>query len=144
MTPKAQRSLIIIVLIMIFSIATFLTLKALNDNIVFFFSPSETLKRFKSGNESQKIRVGGLVVKNSLKQQGEVIDFEITDEKNKIKILYKGILPDLFREGQGVVVEGYFKENSLQATEVLAKHDENYMPREVSNILKKEGNWKGD
>ena len=129
---------------MIFSIATFLTLKALDDNIVFFYSPSETIKKFKNGNESQKIRIGGLVVKNSLKQEGKFIGFEITDEKNKIKILYKGILPDLFREGQGVVVEGYFKENSLQATDVLAKHDENYMPREVSNILKKEGNWKGD
>ena len=144
MTPKAQRSLIIIVLIIIFSIATFLTLKALNDNIVFFYSPSETLKKFKNSNMSKKIRIGGLVVSGSLKQSGEVTNFQITDKKNKIKILYKGILPDLFREGQGVVVEGFFKENSLQATEVLAKHDENYMPKEVSDILKKEGNWKGN
>ncbi len=114
------------------------------DNIIFFYSPSETFEKFNDNNYSGKIRIGGLVVKNSLYQKDNFLNFEITDENTKIKILYKGILPDLFREGQGVVVEGYFKKNLLLATEVLAKHDENYMPKEVSDILKKEGNWKGN
>ncbi len=144
MTPKAQRSLIIIVLLGIFSIATFLTLKALNDNIIFFYSPSETFEKFKNENKSKKIRIGGLVVKNSLFQKGKFVNFQITDKKTKIKIQFKGILPDLFREGQGVVVEGFFSKKLFKATEVLAKHDENYMPKEVADILKKEGNWKGD
>ena len=144
MTPKTQRSIILLILIFIFSITTFLTLKALNDNIVFFYSPSETFRKFKNIDNSKKIRIGGLVVKDSVYQKGKLIKFEITDEKTKVKILFEGILPDLFREGQGVVVEGFFNKDFLKATEVLAKHDENYMPKEVTDILKKEGNWKGN
>ena len=121
-----------------------MVLNALRDNIVFFYSPTETLEKFKYKENQNKIRIGGLVVKNSLYQNNSIVKFEVTDQKNKINVTYDGILPDLFREGQGVVIEGYFKKGLLQATEILAKHDENYMPKEVADILKKEGNWKGN
>ena len=144
MSPKAQRSIAIFSIILVFTITTFLVLKALKDNIVFFYSPTETLEKFKYKENQNKIRIGGLVVKNSLYQNNSIVKFEVTDQKNKINVTYDGILPDLFREGQGVVIEGYFKKGLLQATEILAKHDENYMPKEVADILKKEGNWKGN
>tara|TARA_B100000401_G_scaffold425345_1_gene354965 strand:- start:756 stop:1190 length:435 start_codon:yes stop_codon:yes gene_type:complete len=144
MTPKAQRSIAIFSIILVFTITTFLVLNALKDSIVFFYSPTETLEKFKYKENQNKIRIGGLVVKNSLYQNNSIVKFEVTDQKNKINVTYDGILPDLFREGQGVVIEGYFKKGLLQATEILAKHDENYMPKEVADILKKEGNWKGN
>ena len=144
MNPKTQRSIAIVSVLLILSISTFLILKALNDNIVFFYSPTETIEKFKTKKNLEKIRIGGLVVKNSLKQNKSKVEFEITDKKTKIKIIYSGILPDLFREEQGVVVEGYIKKNIFEATEVLAKHDENYMPKEVADTLKANGNWKGN
>ena len=144
MTPKTQRSIALVSVLLILSISTFLILKALNDNIVFFYSPTETIEKFKTKKNLEKIRIGGLVVKNSLKQNKSKVEFEITDKKTKIKIIYSGILPDLFREEQGVVVEGYIKKNIFEATEVLAKHDENYMPKEVADALKANGNWKGN
>ena len=144
MTPKTQRSIALVSVLLILSISTFLILKALNDNIVFFYSPTETIEKFKTKKNVEKIRIGGLVVKNSLKQNKSKVEFEITDKKTKIKIIYSGILPDLFREEQGVVVEGYIKKNIFEATEVLAKHDENYMPKEVADTLKANGNWKGN
>ena len=144
MTPKTQRSIALVSVLLILSIATFLILKALKDNIVFFYSPTEMIEKFKTKKNVDKIRIGGLVVKNSLKQNKSKVEFEITDKKTKIKIIYSGILPDLFREEQGVVVEGYIKKNIFEATEVLAKHDENYMPKEVADTLKANGNWKGN
>ena len=144
MTPKTQRSIALVSVLLILSISTFLILKALNDNIVFFYSPTEAIEKFKTKKKLEKIRIGGLVVKNSLKQNKSKVEFEITDKKTKIKIIYSGILPDLFREEQGVVVEGYIKKNIFEATEVLAKHDENYMPKEVADTLKANGNWKGN
>ena len=144
MTPKTQRSFAIISVLLILSTSTFLILKALKDNIVFFYSPTEMIEKFKYKKNFKKIRIGGLVVENSLKQNNSKIEFEITDKKTRIKIRYSGILPDLFREEQGVVVEGYLNKNIFEATEVLAKHDENYMPKEVADTLKANGNWKGN
>ena len=144
MTPKTQRSIALVSILLILSTSTFLILKALKDNIVFFYSPTEMIEKFKAKKNVKKIRIGGLVVKNSLKQNKSKVEFEITDKKTKIKIIYSGILPDLFREEQGVVVEGLIKKNIFEATEVLAKHDENYMPKEVADTLKANGNWKGD
>ena len=144
MTPKTQRSIALVSILLILSTSTFLILKALKDNIVFFYSPTETIEKFKTKKNVKKIRIGGLVVKNSLKQNKSKVEFEITDKKTKIKIIYSGILPDLFREEQGVVVEGLIKKNIFEATEVLAKHDENYMPKEVADTLKANGNWKGN
>ena len=144
MSPKTQRSIALVSILLILSTSTFLILKALKDNIVFFYSPTETIEKFKTKKNVKKIRIGGLVVKNSLKQNKSKVEFEITDKKTKIKIIYSGILPDLFREEQGVVVEGRIKKNIFEATEVLAKHDENYMPKEVADTLKANGNWKGN
>ncbi len=144
MNPKTQRSIAIISVLLILSASTFLILKALKDNIVFFYSPTEMIEKFKTKKNVEKIRIGGLVVKNSLKQNKSKVEFEITDNKTKIKINFSGILPDLFREEQGVVIEGYIKKNMFEATEVLAKHDENYMPKEVADTLKANGNWKGN
>ena len=144
MTPKTQRSIALVSILLILSTSTFLILKALKDNIVFFYSPTEMIEKFKTKKNVKKVRIGGLVVKSSLKQNNSKVEFEITDKKTKIKIIYSGILPDLFREEQGVVVEGYIRKNIFEATEVLAKHDENYMPKEVADTLKANGNWKGD
>jgi len=144
MTPKTQRSIALVSVLLILSTSTFLILKALKDNIVFFYSPTEMIEKFKTKKNVKKVRIGGLVVKSSLKQNNSKVEFEITDKKTKIKIIYSGILPDLFREEQGVVVEGYIRKNIFEATEVLAKHDENYMPKEVADTLKANGNWKGD
>ena len=144
MTPKTQRSIALVSVLLILSTSTFLILKALNDNIVFFYSPTEMIEKFKTKKNVKKVRIGGLVVKSSLKQNNSKVEFEITDKKTKIKIIYSGILPDLFREEQGVVVEGYIRKNIFEATEVLAKHDENYMPKEVADTLKANGNWKGN
>ena len=144
MSPKIQRLLIFTSVFLIFSMSVYLVLVALKDNIVFFYSPTETLSKFKLPKNSKKIRIGGLVVEDSLTQNNKITEFKITDKQTEIKIIFDGILPDLFREGQGVVVEGYFKNKVFEASEVLAKHDENYMPKEVSDILKENGNWKGD
>ena len=95
-------------------------------------------------NIQNKIRIGGLVLESSIKKEGEKTIFMITDRKKEVKVLFDGPLPDLFREGQGIVAEGMFQNNNFIASEVLAKHDENYMPPEVADALKKNNVWKGD
>ena len=127
--------------------ATALVLVAFEDNIVFFFSPSEVAAR--KVPDGQRIRLGGLVKAGSYKRGGDgiTIHFTITDTAKDVPVQFKGLLPDLFREGQGVVTEGAFKNGVFLASEVLAKHDENYMPAEVAESLKKSGHWqktKGD
>ena len=118
-----------------------LILTAFEDNIVFFFSPTELAE--KKPHPAQRLRIGGLVMAGSVeKLEGAVVAFAITDTAKTVTVQYKGILPDLFREGQGVVAEGHLKGGVFQADEVLAKHDENYMPPEVAQALKKSGQWK--
>jgi cytochrome c-type biogenesis protein CcmE len=120
--------------------ATALMLTAMEDNIVFFFSPSEMKERQVA--PEQRLRVGGLVEDGSVTKSGETITFTVTDTVEKLKIQYTGILPDLFREGQGIVAEGKMgRDGVFMASDVLAKHDENYMPPEVAEALKKSGNW---
>tara|TARA_E500000331_G_C17226242_1_gene700445 strand:+ start:1116 stop:1493 length:378 start_codon:yes stop_codon:yes gene_type:complete len=118
-------------------IALFFVLKALEERIVFFYSPSELLQ--KKSISKNLIRVGGLVLKDSINynSNGLEVTFFVTDKKKKLKISYEGILPDLFREGQGVVVEGKIgiDKEIFYADKVLAKHDENYMPPEVKKII---------
>ena len=145
MNPKYRRLFIIILIIFTIALATQLVLIALRDNIIYFFTPNE-LKITYGDNENikRKIRVGGLVLENSVVKNNDIVNFTITDKKNEILVVFNGQLPDLFREGQGIVAEGIFKENKLIATQVLAKHDENYMPPEVADALKKNGAWKGD
>ncbi|MDB2478573.1 cytochrome c maturation protein CcmE [Alphaproteobacteria bacterium] len=145
MNPKYRRLFIIILIVFTIALATQLVLIALRDNIIYFFTPNELkIKYGDNENIKRKIRVGGLVLENSLVKNNDIVNFTITDNKNEILVVFNGQLPDLFREGQGIVAEGNFKDNKLIATQVLAKHDENYMPPEVADALKKNGAWKGD
>lgn len=125
-------------------VAAGLALYAFNDNIVFFYSPSDVLADHI--NPGRAIRLGGMVEKDSVKRQGDLTEFRVTDTANTIGVTYRGVLPDLFREGQGVVTEGTLSpDGHFIAREVLAKHDEKYMPKEVVDALKKSGEWqKGD
>ena len=123
--------------------AAALILTAFQDNIVFFHSPSDLLT--KHFTPTQRLRVGGLVEQGSVHKQGDgvTVRFVVTDTAESVPVVYKGILPDLFREGQGIVAEGTFHDGVFEASEVLAKHDENYMPREVADAIKATGQWKG-
>ena len=125
----------------VLAIAVGLVLAALRDSIVFFHTPSDLTE--KAIPEGQRIRLGGLVAMGSVKRgQGTDVEFAITDTAEQITVRYRGILPDLFREGQGVVTEGALEAGRIfRADSVLAKHDENYMPPEVAKALKEQGLW---
>ena len=133
MTPKRKRFYIIFSAFTFFCFVVGIILIALQDNILFFYSPSEILE--KNLKQNEKVRLGGLVQENSVLRKDIKINFSITDLKKTIEVSYEGILPDLFREGQGVIVNGYLKNNIFEASEVLAKHDENYMPPEIKKKL---------
>lgn len=143
MTRKQKRMTFIAGGLVILGLSAILVLTALRDSIVFFFSPTEIVE--KSPAQDQRIRMGGLVAEGSvIRGESEEITFEVTDLSNLVKVSFVGILPDLFEEGQGVVVEGHVNGSGVfVASEVLAKHDENYMPPEVADILKKSGQWQG-
>ena len=145
MNAKYRRLFISIIIILTLGLATKLILMALEDNIVYFYTPNDLIEKFgDTKNIQNKIRIGGLVLESSIKKEGEKTIFMITDRKKEVKVVFKGPLPDLFREGQGIVAEGMFQKNNFIASEVLAKHDENYMPPEVADALKKNNVWKGD
>ena len=145
MNAKYRRLFITIIIILTLGLATKLILMALEDNIVYFYTPNDLIEKFgDTKNIQNKIRIGGLVLESSIKKEGEKTIFMITDRKKEVKVLFDGPLPDLFREGQGIVAEGMFQNNNFIASEVLAKHDENYMPPEVADALKKNNVWKGD
>ena len=145
MNPKHRRLFITVIIVLTLGLATKLILMALEDNIVYFYTPNDLLEKFgDTQNIQNKIRIGGLVLESSIKKEGEKTIFIITDRKKEIKVLFEGPLPDLFREGQGIVAEGMFQNNNFIASEVLAKHDENYMPPEVADALKKNNVWKGN
>ena len=125
-------SLILIVLIL----TTFLVLKSLEDNVVYFISPSD-IKKLGEIDYNKKYRVGGMVKKKSISMSVDQINFIITDFKSEITVNFSGVIPNLFSEDKGVVAEGFLKDrNLLNATKILAKHDENYMPPEVEEALK--------
>ena len=137
MNQIKTRFVKILISVTFLSIATGIILVALQDNLVFFHSPSEIKE--KEISSTQRIRVGGLVVKDSINFSSSkaVVSFLITDLNKDLKIVYEGILPDLFREEQGIIAEGYLtSENYFVADQVLAKHDENYMPPEIAETLK--------
>jgi cytochrome c-type biogenesis protein CcmE len=138
---KTNRFYFIFLILVSISLALFFVLKALNDKIVFFYTPTNLSED--SDIIGENIRVGGLVLENSIKysNDGLRVSFVITDNKNMIDVFYSGILPDLFREKQGVVVEGNFlkSKKTFNAKKVLAKHDENYMPPEVKKAIKNIG-----
>ena len=145
MNPKYRRLLIIIFIIMTLGLATKLILMALEENIIYFFTPNEIKMKYgNKANIQNTIRVGGLVLENSVIEKDGITKFNITDRSHEIEVLFDGLLPDLFREGQGIVVEGVFQNNKLIASQVLAKHDENYMPPEVADALIKNGVWQGE
>ena len=145
MNAKYRRLFITIIIVLTLGLATKLILMALEDNIVYFYTPNDLIEKFgNTQNIQNKIRIGGLVLESSIKKEGEKTIFMITDRKKEVKVLFEGPLPDLFREGQGIVAEGMFQNNNFIASEVLAKHDENYMPPEVADALKKNNVWKGD
>lgn len=142
MTRKQRRLALIASAGVALSLAAGLILFALRDNIVFFYGPSELAQ--KPPQPGARLRIGGLVKQGSFTREGgEAVRFVVTDLKADVAVAYKGLLPDLFREGQGVVAEGRFgADHVFQADSVLAKHDERYMPREVADALKKQGVWK--
>jgi cytochrome c-type biogenesis protein CcmE len=145
MNAKYRRLFITIIIILTLGLATKLILMALEDNIVYFYTPNDLIEKFgDTQNIQNKIRIGGLVLESSIKKEGEKTIFMITDRKKEVRVVFDGPLPDLFREGQGIVAEGMFQNNNFIASEVLAKHDENYMPPEVADALKKNNVWKGD
>ena len=141
MTRKQRRLILIGSSLGVLAIAAALVLNALSDSIVFFNSPSDIAEKHMAAGT--RIRIGGLVKPGSL-QRGENlrVDFEVTDGKSDVAVRYQGIVPDLFREGQGVIAEGKLDPGGIFAADtVLAKHDERYMPREVVDALKKSGRW---
>ena len=140
MTPKKNRLVGLMLFFISISLGVFFLMSALKSNIVYFISPSELVN---SNNINQKLRLGGLVEENSIISKGKLVKFRITDGNKSVLVQYNGILPDLFKEKQGVIVEGEFDSLIFNASNLLAKHDENYIPKEVANSLKQQGLWKG-
>ena len=142
MTRKKRRLTLIGAALCTVGLAVGISLYALRDNIVFFYGPTEYAQ--KNPAPGTRLRIGGLVEQGSFKRgASETVSFAVTDTKHDIKVVYTGLLPDLFREGQGAVVEGTVEPNGLfKADSVLAKHDERYMPKEVADALKKQGVWR--
>ena len=143
MTRRQRRAVLIGTSLGVLGVAVGLVLFALRDSIVFFYTPSEVAeKHLETG---QRFRLGGLVENGSVKRgEGTTVGFVITDKRSTLPVTFTGVLPDLFREGQGVVAEGVLNDGVFHADSVLAKHDENYMPPEVAKKLKEQGVWRGD
>lgn len=140
MTRKKRRLYLVGLGMLLLAGATALVLTAFEDSLVFFFSPTEVKERHMDSD--RRFRMGGLVVEGSVVRDGDTVQFDVTDTNESLTIRYQGILPDLFREGQGIVAEGRMTPDGVfQAAEVLAKHDENYMPAEVADALKAAGHW---
>ncbi len=144
MTRKQKRLAMIGGIGVVLLGAVLLVMSALRDKIVFFYTPTEIVTEGKA-SPGQRIRIGGLVKEGTVLKQGGNVSFEVTDTEHELKVAYVGLLPDLFREGQGVVAEGRIGQNGVfVADTVLAKHDENYIPKEVAEALKDKGVWQGE
>ena len=140
MKPRHKRAAIIAGGLAAISLAAFLVLNAFESNLVFFFSPSQVAAG--EAPKNRTFRVGGMVKEGSIDRKDLTVSFIVTDTAQEMKVSYTGILPDLFREGKGVVAQGKLSEDGLfTASEVLAKHDENYMPKEVIDALKQQGTY---
>lgn len=143
LTRKQKRLLVIVGLATVVALAAALILTALRDQIVFFYSPTELLERPELAGDA--VRIGGLVEEGSFLRSGESNSFTITDGASDIDVTFVGLLPDLFREGQGVIAEGSLTdEGGFTASNVLAKHDETYIPREVEAAMREQGVWQGE
>ncbi len=144
MKPKSRRMWLVLLALGVLGGAVALVLMALEENIVFFYSPTELAE--KDIDPGRRLRIGGLVEEGSVVRGGAdgMVEFRITDLSESVPVNYKGLLPDLFREGQGVVAEGVLgADGTFEANTILAKHDETYMPPEVAEALKKSGQWQG-
>ena len=144
MTRKQRRLVLISAGVGVLGLAAGLVLWALRDSIVFFNSPTDLAEKHLA--PGTRLRLGGLVVPGSIVKGKDLnVRFEVSDGNRAVPVTYQGILPDLFREGQGVVTEGVIEASGdFKADSVLAKHDERYMPKEVADALKKQGHWKDD
>ena len=145
MSLRFQRLILILITLIILCAAVLLILFNTQKNIVFFYTPSELLENDKNLLE-KKVRIGGYVKEASFIQKlTNNYEFKITDNKNELLVIYEGILPDLFKEGQGTVIEGFLNnKNNIIASKVYAKHDENYMPASIKKELEKNNQWKKD
>ncbi len=144
MTRRQRRLYFVVAGMVTLGFAAALVLYALEDSIVFFYSPSQLAEN--KPTPDRRMRIGGLVVEGSVKRgaDGLTVRFAVTDNAHTVPVQYRGILPDLFREGQGVVAEGRMGfDGRFNADEVLARHDETYMPPEVADALRKAGVWQG-
>jgi cytochrome c-type biogenesis protein CcmE len=143
MTRKQRRGVLIGTALAVLGLAVGLVLFAMRDSIVFFYTPTEVAE--KQLAPGTRFRLGGLVEDGSVvRSEGTTVRFVITDRAKQLPVTYTGVLPDLFREGQGVVTEGVLENDGVfHADSVLAKHDENYMPPEVAEKLKAQGVWRG-
>ena len=138
MKPRSRRLLLLLLVLVLAGLAVFLTTRALRSNLVFFLTPGQVLDGEAVGKTN--LRLGGLVQAGSLQRDGDQVRFVLVDARHSIPVTYRGILPDLFSEGKGAIAQGRLDQNgALQATEVLAKHDENYMPPEVQKALDGDG-----
>lgn len=139
---KQQRLALVLIALLLVGGAAGLVLAALQDKVAFFVSPSDVA----SGElePGKRFRIGGLVVEGSIRRGADgAVRFALTDSAHEVQVVYAGLLPDLFRDGQGVVAQGVLRpDGTFEAAEVLAKHDENYMPKEVADALKRAGYWK--
>ena len=134
---KRRRIQLIVIAVFFLIVASILIGFAFKDGIEFFRSPSKVVSE--NINEDEVFRIGGLVKENSLLKDGNNVSFIVTDRANEVEVKFVGILPDLFSEGTGMIATGRLKSNIFEATEILAKHDENYMPKEVADALKEQG-----
>ncbi|MBH69121.1 MAG: cytochrome c maturation protein CcmE [Rhodospirillaceae bacterium] len=143
MTPTRRRLLFVGLGLSSLVTALLLALNAFEENLVFFYSPSDLTETLMSSQ--RPMRIGGLVKKGSVKRSddGLTIRFEVTDLQKSMPTIFNGALPDLFSENQGIVAEGRIIDGIFRANKILAKHDENYMPKEVAEALRKSGKWKG-
>ncbi len=141
LSPKARRGIGIGIIGAILGLAVMLTLTALEDTVVYFYDPSALADK---PLDNRLIRVGGLVVEGSVDKSESTIKFSLSDGAASVDVAYSGILPDLFREGQGIIAEGRYDGTLFTAETVLAKHDENYMPKEIADSLKEKGLWKDE
>jgi len=139
MKPKYKRLKYSLLIILFVCFGLWLILKNLNENIVFFYTPSEVEQK---NIANEVVRIGGLVTDGSISRMDDLLQFTITDNKAMLVVRFRGSPPNLFREGQGIVAKGRLIDNIFIADEILAKHDENYMPKEVANALKKSGTWR--
>jgi len=140
MTPRRQRLLTVALILSGVGLAVGLALQAFEENLLFFYSPTQVLAG--EPPAERKFRVGGLVAADSVSREpGELeVRFDVTDNQNTVRVFYNGVLPDLFREGQGIIANGTLQaDGNFRAEEVLAKHDENYMPPEVAEMLAAQG-----